>query len=304
MVENLSLLSNAGRQAPLLVDIWDRSSMDLTDAQFDAAKFATIKDLSKVWKAVSWTPPTAIKPPDAADELLSSSSSSSSAASSNGDADIDSESGAAGQVKGKKWSYKDIHWTQYDTILIDDSPSKACLQPHNHIQIPAYKPHDIQAIARSAAGSGPNRPGYPGGGAGQDTCLLQLIGQLEKIKMHSNVSAAIRSGLFSLHAETGRQWAQAGKDVLLKKGITVSENFDRGWADRLLGVSRPIFDQCHRECQRLMISTAGPDSKETAICKSIRSSSASRTRSRRWLVLKQSASQPWSNRGGRIHLCQ
>ena len=228
MSESLSLFSNSGRQAPLLLDLWDRSSMDLTDEQFHA-KFPTVKDLEKVWKALPWTPPTAYKPPSAADDL----SSASSAASSNGDAD---EDGAGG--KGKKWSYRDTHWSQYDTILVDDSPDKACLQPYNHLQIPAYKPHNLQTANQQHQYNGPR--GMSGrGGAGQDTCLLQLVGMLDALRCHTNVSRAINAGHF--HGlgvgDVQHAWTKKGKDVLIRAGITVSENFDRGWSNRLLGVS-------------------------------------------------------------------
>lgn len=213
MCEKLSLFSNAGQQTPLLVDIWDRSSMDLTDEQYNS-KFPTVKDVSKVWKSLAWTPPSAVKPPDAADELSSVSSS----ALSNGDTE---------EPKGKNWSYEHLHWTQYDTILVDDAPDKACLQPHNHMQISAYKPYNINVAA-----AGP-------GAAMKDNALLQLVAMLEKLKSHSNVSAAIRSGIFAGLGRGGvaSDWAHKGKDILIRKGIIVTENFDRAWADRVLGVS-------------------------------------------------------------------
>lgn len=214
MCENLCLFTNAGQQAPLLVDIWDRSSMDLTDEQY-ASNFPTVKDIGKVWKNLSWTPPTALRPPDAQEELSSTSSSS----SANGDA----------EERGKAWRYNDVHWTQYDTILVDDSPDKACLQPHNHMQITPYKPHAKDAIADSRTSAF----------APKDTALLQLAAMLEKLKSHSNVSAVIRHGIFSGlgRGPVGEEWAAKGRQVMISKGIALSENFDRQWADRTLGVS-------------------------------------------------------------------
>jgi len=115
-----------------------------------------------------------------------------------------------------------IH-SAFTTLLLDDSPHKAALQPYNHICIPEYgstrRRHDLQIFL---ATKGPKEdkktkrknqvPGahstdqtvpelHPRGALSElaeeepyDATLLAVIGILETVKLQSNVAGWIRKG--------------------------------------------------------------------------------------------------------------
>lgn len=233
MCENMLLLANAGAEAPLLIDLWDRGSMDLTLEQFHS-KFPTIKDLNKVWRILKWNPVDPASPNPAL--LQPQGHSVPSPAPSPAPSSVSSASTAT-------YTKKDLRWSQRDTILIDDTPSKASLQPFNHLSIPSWKPPS--KIGVPPAGSrGASYPSNNGGmmGPGEhkvDTCLVQLVGMLERLRHHTNVSAAIKSCQFEGLGkdERGDSWARLGFDVLKKKGIKPVKDFDSTWSIRVLQVS-------------------------------------------------------------------
>lgn len=204
----MRLFTDAGNQEPLLVDIWDRSSLDLTPEQM-RAKFTTTKDLNEIWRLLRWTPPT-------------SAANTSSSVSSKRD------------IKEKA-----LRWSQLDTILIDDTPSKAALQPYNHLPISSMvQPSKMNGL--SAVSSSPYMQAN-GAGSGQseykpDTCLVQIVAILEKLRYQSNVSNAIMLGQAKglNEGEDGDEWAKAGFEVLKEKGIKVTRDFDGTWAQRVV----------------------------------------------------------------------
>lgn len=257
MCENMCLFTNAGTQAPLLVDVWDRSSMDLTLEQFNA-KYPTIKDLNKPWRILRWNP---IDPASPNPALLRQTSenvppSSASSVSSSQASDVRNgvhpppspapssvSSASASTASTATYTKKDLRWSQLDTVLIDDTPAKASLQPFNHLCIPSWKPPSKEGISSLSSGSSSYMP-YNGGmvGPGEykiDTCLVQIVAMLERLRHHSNVSAAIRSSQFEGlgRDERGDAWAKAGFGVLKAKGIKAPKDFDSTWAVRVLHVS-------------------------------------------------------------------
>lgn len=152
------------------------------------SQYPTVKDLDKVWGTVRWQPP-----PSEGEDVLQAAE----------------------------------PWSQYDTLLVDDTAGKACLQPYNHVQIPSFKPFP-------APGSG-----FTGRLDDDDTVLLQCIGLMEQLRLHDNVSAALRSGKYGGLGRTpvGEQWQQLGLQALQRLKIPVQQNFDRTWANRVLEVS-------------------------------------------------------------------
>ncbi|KAJ8502413.1 hypothetical protein ONZ45_g11786 [Pleurotus djamor] len=82
------------------------------------------------------------------------------------------------------------------TLLLDDSPLKARLQPYNHICIKEYtyemREADLEASSFDAEESGFEVDGY--GYEGYDTSLLAVVGVLDAVKLQSNVASWVRSG--------------------------------------------------------------------------------------------------------------
>lgn len=253
MCETLCLFTNGGTQAPLLVDLWDRGSMDITLEQLNS-KYPTIKDLTKVWRILKWDPldpaspnPALLQRQDPANHGHSSSASvSSSRSSNNGDVYQPAPSPAPSMASSTStsttatYSKKGLRWSQLDTILIDDTPTKASIQPHNHLSIPSWKPPNKIGIPFSNGRDSYNNGGMMGPGETRnDTCLVQLVGMLERLRYHTNVSAAIRSSQFDGlgRDQRGDTWANFGFQVLKTKGIKPVNDFDSRWAIRVLGVS-------------------------------------------------------------------
>lgn len=226
--------------------------MDLTMEQFHS-KFPTIKDLNKVWRILKWDPvdPAAPNPALLQQQSMnnvpsSGASVSSSMSSNNGDAYNPAPSPAPSSVSSAStatYTKKDLRWSQKDTILIDDTPLKASLQPFNHLSIPSWKPPSKIGIPTSDP-RGSSYPSYNEGmvGPGEyktDTCLIQVVGMLERLRYHTNVSAAIKSSQFEGlgRDERADSWAKFGFEILEKKGIKAVKDFDSTWAIRTLQVS-------------------------------------------------------------------
>lgn len=209
MCDNMHLFTENGTQAPLLVDVWDRSTLDLTPEQM-MAKFSAVKDLSKIWRLLRWTLMSSASPP------------------------------RSPTMPSKEAVKKGSCWSQLDTILIDDTPSKAAMQPYNHLHITSMvQPSKISGLSSLSSSSyGPS-----GAEAGStefkpDTCLVQIIGILEELRYESNISAVIASGEYSGlgNGEEGEAWAKAGFEVLKEKGIKAARDYDGKWAKRVLKV--------------------------------------------------------------------
>lgn len=239
--------------------------MDLTLEQFNS-KYPTIKDLTKIWKIVKWNPLDPASPNPAllkgsaqaqndnaasASSRSSASSSASSVVSENGGyptpapspapsmASSSSSTAASGISTTTSYSKKDLRWSQLDTILIDDSPSKAVLKPYNHLHIMSWKPPTRSAFTSPSAYGAPITSSSSKTQDRSDNCLLQAVAMLERLRRHTNVSAAIRSGQFQglILDERGDAWAKEGVEVLNKKGIKHPKDFDSTWAKRVLAVS-------------------------------------------------------------------
>ena len=127
-------------------------------------------------------------------------------------------------------------WSQCDTVLIDDSPHKAVLQPNNHLYIPEYFLADARAESLEPNCSSPERQPT------QDVALLRVIGVLEALKEQSNISACLEEGAWL--AEDGRlrsqdDWEAAGRATLARLGIGAKPSFDDTWPSRVKSVSLP-----------------------------------------------------------------
>lgn len=237
--------------------------MDLTLEQFHA-KFPTIKDLTKIWRILKWNPLDPASPNPALilnngttataqnGRMSSGASDTSSHHSANGHFPSPSPSPApsvassSSTLSTASYTNKDLRWSQRDTILIDDTPSKASLQPHNHLCIPSWKPPTKTGIMPDPSGfpyGGRDGPGIPK----PDTCLLQVIAMLDRLRCHTNVSAAIRGGQFEGlgRDEKGEAWAKAGIEILKGKGIRPTKDFDPTWATRVLSVSSKLLFEFH-----------------------------------------------------------
>ncbi|KAI6001915.1 hypothetical protein EDD15DRAFT_1561690 [Pisolithus albus] len=171
-----------GADSDALVAVWDRTSLGLSSAEYHQ-KTVTKKDLSKPWQFLRLD-----VSPDTVDPETESSTPNST-----------------------------LH-SALTTLLLDDSPHKAVLQPYNHVCIPEYdsprRKLDLDALAVGRAGlrtESQSQLEYdPGLGAeGQDLTwsddaqadtepldptLLAVVGILDEIKHQSNVAGWIRAG--------------------------------------------------------------------------------------------------------------
>ncbi|KAI5849491.1 NLI interacting factor-like phosphatase-domain-containing protein [Morchella snyderi] len=88
----------------------------------------------------------------------------------------------------------DGKWDQTNTMLLDDSPTKAVGQPYNHVEV-----SEFLGTMREVR---------------EDRVLVNLVGYLEEIRWQGNVSAFIRAGPFK--ASESRK--QVGRRVLAEFG--------------------------------------------------------------------------------------
>lgn len=110
MCEGIGLIHQGLQEttAPLIVDVWARDSMDLLPGQYDS-RYATIKNLDKVWKAVEW---------DGGPNMR------------------------LGPVKASERS-----WSQADTILIDDQVhGVSSTQPFNHLPMQPWNKESAMTV--------------------------------------------------------------------------------------------------------------------------------------------------------------
>lgn len=112
----------------------------------------------------------------------------------------------------KPWSSPSLppHHSAHSTLLLDDSPSKALLQPYNHLRVPPY--------------SGSNH---------DDRTLLAIIGVLDHVRHESNVAAWMRAGGLSRCAGEVREGDEGG-EVWFEHGPTFAYWVGRG--EEALGV--------------------------------------------------------------------
>ncbi|KAI6014564.1 hypothetical protein PISMIDRAFT_672343 [Pisolithus microcarpus 441] len=173
-----------GADSDALVAVWDRKSLGLSSAEYHQ-KTATTKDLSKPWQFLRL---------DISPDVV----------------DLETESSTLNPT---------LH-SALTTLLLDDSPHKAVLQPYNHVCIPEYdsprRKLDLDALAvgrlelrtesgsqldyhRCEPGLRVNRQATWSDAAQVDTesldpTLLAVVGILDEIKRQSNVAGWIRAG--------------------------------------------------------------------------------------------------------------
>lgn len=91
-------------------------------------------------------------------------------------------------------------WGPHNTLLLDDSPEKARLQPFNHLLVPEFdgkRARVAEEYRAQLAGEHDVVAGQVGDDEppeGVDTVLLQAVGVLEHARYQKNVAAWIRSG--------------------------------------------------------------------------------------------------------------
>ncbi|KAK0193936.1 hypothetical protein F5146DRAFT_411200 [Armillaria mellea] len=171
-----------------LIAVWARDTLGLTSAQYHQ-KTQTTKDLAKPWAALSLLP-------DENDEA--------SVLSSSEDGPSHSTDEPAPTTEPSRSAYAHSALT---TLLLDDSPLKAQLQPWNHFCVPEYTaqvrgrdlstrqrerdkpPSDIQD-AESVVPQKKRKKLKKA--LGYDQILLAVIGVLDTIKGESNVSGWMR----------------------------------------------------------------------------------------------------------------
>jgi hypothetical protein len=97
-------------------------------------------------------------------------------------------------------------WDQTNTMLLDDSPTKAVGQPYNHVEV-----SEFLGTMREVR---------------EDRVLINLVGYLEEIRLQGNVSAFIRTAPYK--ASENRE--QVGRRVLAEFGYEepVVENLTEG----------------------------------------------------------------------------
>ncbi|KAK0469616.1 uncharacterized protein EV420DRAFT_1616176 [Desarmillaria tabescens] len=177
-----------------LVAVWARDTLGLTSLQYHQ-KTQTTKDLAKPWAALS---------------LLPDENEQASALSSSEDGPSHSTDWPAPITEPSPSAHAHSALT---TLLLDDSPLKAQLQPWNHFCVPEYTaqirgrdlstrqherdkpPSDIQdagaVVSQKKRKKSKKALGY-------DQILLAVIGVLDTIKGESNVSGWMRqTGLWS-----------------------------------------------------------------------------------------------------------
>lgn len=93
-------------------------------------------------------------------------------------------------------------WGPHNTLLLDDSPEKARLQPYNHLLVPEFdgkrarvaEEYRAQLAGEHDATGAAGQVGDDEPPEGVDTVLLQAVGVLEHARYQKNVAAWIRTG--------------------------------------------------------------------------------------------------------------
>ncbi|KAH7910425.1 hypothetical protein BJ138DRAFT_1152948 [Hygrophoropsis aurantiaca] len=168
-----------GKRQDDLKAIWDRESLGLSKKDY-FQKTQTTKDLTKPWKFFSLNPQPETTHRTSPQFHDSSSPNFPSSTSS-------------------------VAHSALTTLLLDDSPLKARLQPYNHICIPEYssvmRAKDVHTLELEKLSQvmNPNQQNKHSSTANTpeeayDATLLAVIGVLDDIKSQNNVAGWIRSG--------------------------------------------------------------------------------------------------------------
>jgi hypothetical protein len=141
-------------------------------------------------------------------------------------------------------NYPPLEYSEFNTLLLDDSPLKAVHQPWNQLVIPEYDRREYDSSNRAASLPHTTSP-VDAEDDGMDIILLSVVGILEELRNVVNVPAWIRGGgltlssasisgeptLFDLPSHesfahwyatrrTRHHWAAKGVSALARKGIT------------------------------------------------------------------------------------
>ncbi|PWN24810.1 hypothetical protein BDZ90DRAFT_96792 [Jaminaea rosea] len=175
------------QQAEQLVRCWGRDT--LVPMRFYNTKAPSVKDLEIIWDALA--------------------------------GDKNGERRVMAEVRDREDRQSGVSTTERDdtmvpclygahnTLLLDDSPSKARLQPYNHLLVPEFdgprasaaeayrnqaRQDNKKAKGKSAGGRKVDSDEEDEGLEQVDTVLLQAVGVLEHARYQKNVAAWIRSG--------------------------------------------------------------------------------------------------------------
>ncbi|KAJ3750754.1 hypothetical protein DFH05DRAFT_1468466, partial [Lentinula detonsa] len=203
-----------------LVAIWDRKFLGLSELQY-RNKFQTTKNLAKPWALLplsTLSGPTKVLSEawdrvakDEADlKTVSGSSNVNSESRLNNASFLDS------LIEESDFTRKELlTHSAFSTLLLDDSPLKARMQPYNHICVPEYEGNFFKNVTRAGTGKrkrsrSPSPTASPRFRKKQkeldaenlsqhhDHILLAVIGLLDALQHESNVAAWIkRKGLFA-----------------------------------------------------------------------------------------------------------
>lgn len=103
---------------------------------------------------------------------------------------------------------KGQRWGQHNTLLIDDSMTKACAQPYNHIGVPEFVHGAIEIKG------------------GEESVLEQVVGYLEYARRWNNVSGFVKEMKFGVKEGWGWDWAKGAAQE--PEGIVDDEDLDGG----------------------------------------------------------------------------
>lgn len=139
-------------------------------------------------------------------------------------------------------------WGPHNTLQIIDDAADIHAQPYNVLLVPEFAgtASNLANSYRKSADSAPlwnsdedeeSDSGNPIGLSVQDDGLLQLLGVLEAARFQKNFSSWIRGGSLGRFGETAKvqsneelgvgkgksceEWAEEGREVLKRKGITI-----------------------------------------------------------------------------------
>ncbi|KAJ3844952.1 hypothetical protein F5878DRAFT_4414 [Lentinula raphanica] len=128
-----------------LVAIWDRKFLGLSESQY-RSKFQTTKDLAKPWALL---PVSAFSGPtkalseawdQVAKDLITVENASNEPFTADDDLHLENTSLLDSMIRKNHLTRNEaLAHSGFSTILLDDSPLKARMQPHNHICVPEYE---------------------------------------------------------------------------------------------------------------------------------------------------------------------
>ncbi|KAG0141044.1 hypothetical protein CROQUDRAFT_725852 [Cronartium quercuum f. sp. fusiforme G11] len=195
---------------PPLLGLWTREHLGLSRMEFKS-NVQTRKDLALVWNAFPKSSSSDVSPhtlgtePGVGMETKTRVKLKTEAQEEANDVTIDDVSVIR-------------QWNASNTIILDDNPEKAALQPHNHLPISTFKvapfPHQTPLVSIST-----------GEAQNIDSSLLIIIAALERLRHQSNISHFISNGGLNGISES------EGVAVCDALGLVVEPGMDQ-WVER------------------------------------------------------------------------